>query len=308
MLWQVRPVGGLSLGSRGKQVETEIGIDFGELVRQRWDALTKSGQQMARYLLTNQDEAAFLSAAELAGRLSVSEATAVRFAQALGFSGYPELRASLQRSFRSRVTHSFRLRESLDDLRERGDILEQVTASEIDSLSQALQAVDRQALHRAVDLLRERDRVFVFGLGPSITLVDLLQIRLQRFGRHVIPLTTTGREILEPLLLMSERDLLFAIGFFDVTPSLQFVMEHARRCGCDSILLTDTLGSLLGDKASVVLSARRGPVSAFHSLTVPMTVINTLLLALAQADQERAVANLDRLDDLRRAYAVAVKG
>jgi DNA-binding MurR/RpiR family transcriptional regulator len=68
------------------------------------------------------------------------------------------------------------------------------------------------------------------------------------------------------------------------------------------------LGSIIGNKADVVLAARRGPISAFHSLTVPMTIINTLLLALAQTDQERAMSNLDRLDELRRTYAFTVEG
>ncbi len=288
-------------------LELEIGVEFGVLVRGRLDSLTKSGQQIARYLLRNQDEAAFLSAAELAERLGVSEATAVRFAQALGFSGYPEMRAILQRSFRSRVTHSFRLQERLHELRQQGDILDQLIASEIDYLTQALRAVDRAAFGRAVDLLRDCDRLFVFGLGPSIALVDLLQLRLQRFGRHVIALTTTGREVLEPLLSMTSADVLLAIGFFDVNPTLQFVIDRARQCGSAAILLSDTLGSLLGDKVDVVLAARRGPVSAFHSLTVPMTIINALLLALAQAEPERAVANLDQLDELRRSYASIAK-
>lgn len=274
-------------------------IEFAELVRKHFEGLTKSEKRIASYMLKNQDEAAFLSASELANRLDLSEATAVRFAQSLGFSGFPELRAAIQASFRSRVTHSVRLQERLDDLRHGGDIFERLTVSEIDYLTQALHTVDRAAIHKAVALLRERDRVFVFGLGPSISLVDLLEIRLRRFGRYVLPLTTTGREIVEPLLLMTGDDLLFAIGFFDVTPALQLVLDHARECGCPSILLTDTLGSLLGDKTDVVLAARRGPVSAFHSLAVPMTIINTLLLALAQADQERAISNLDKLDDIR---------
>jgi DNA-binding MurR/RpiR family transcriptional regulator len=238
----------------------------------------------------------------------LSEATAVRFAQSLGFSGYPEMRAALQTSFRGRVTHAVRLRARLGNSRQDGDIFERLTVSEIDHLTQALRTVDRAAIHQAVNLLRERERVFVFGIGPSISLVDLLEIRLRRFGRQVIPLTMSGREILEPLLLMTGADLLFAIGFFDVTPALQLVLDHAQACGCVSILLTDTLGSIIGNKAGVVLAARRGPISAFHSLTVPMTIINTLLLALAQTDQERAMSNLDRLDELRRTYAFTVEG
>jgi DNA-binding MurR/RpiR family transcriptional regulator len=51
--------------------------------------------------------------------------------------------------------------------------------------------------------------------------------------------------------------------------------------------------------ATVVLAARRGPVATFHSLTVPMTIVNTLLLALAQVDQSLAMENLDKLDQLR---------
>lgn len=289
-------------------METRERIDFGELVHQRFDTLTKSGKRIASYVLHNQDEAAFLSASELAARLGLSEATAVRFAQALGFTGFPQMREVLQASFRNRVTHSVRVRERIGDLRSEGDIFERLTVSEIDYLTQALHSVDRDAIHQAVELLRDTDRVFVFGLGPSVTLVNLMEIRLQRFGRHVIPLTTTGREILEPLLLMTGDDLLFAIGFFDVNPTLRFVLDHAKECGCLSILLTDTLGSVLGDRANVVLAARRGPVSAFHSLAVPMTIINTLLLALVQTDQERAIPHLDRLDELRRSYVSAAGG
>jgi DNA-binding MurR/RpiR family transcriptional regulator len=289
-------------------MDVTTGLEFNELVRERFDDLTKSEKRIASYLLKNQDEAAFLSAAELAARLNLSEATVVRFAQSLGFGGFPDLRVALQSSFRLRVTHSARLRGRLDELRQDGDILERLTVAEIDYLTQALRTVDREALRQAVSLLRERNRTFVFGLHASVSLVDLLEIRLRRFGRHVIPLTTTGREMLEPLLLMTGDDLLFVIAFFDVNPALRLVIDHARACACPVILLTDTLGSILGNEADVVLAARRGPVSAFHSLTVPMTIINTLLLALAQTDWERASSNLDRLDELRRAYATASEG
>lgn len=217
------------------------------------------------------------------------------------------MRSALQDSFRSRVSHSARLRGRLDDLHQVGDIFERLTASEIDYLSQALRTVDREAMYRAVDLLQERQRLFLFGLGPSVALVELLETRLRRFRRDVIRLTTTGREILDRLLLMTGDDLLFAVGFFDVNPTLDFVMDRAQKCGCPSILLTDTLGPLFSDKADVVLSAQRGPVSAFHSLTVPMTITNTLLLALAQTDEERFMSYLDSLDGMRRAYASVVQ-
>ena len=279
--------------------DTKGDQDFSQIISDHYNQLTKSEKHIANYLRKNQEESAFLSAGELADRLGLSEATMVRFARNMGFDSYPAMRAVLQENFRSRVTHSARLRSRLDDLREEGDIFEKVTVSEIDYLTQALQTIDREALHNAVDQMIRCDHIFVFGTGPSISLVHLLNLRLTRFGKQVIPLTIAGRETLEPMLLMTERDLLFAIGFFDINPALQTILDYAREVKCPAILLTDTLGSVIGEKVDIILAAKRGPVSAFHSLVVPMTIINTLLLEIATKDQDSVTANLDKLDQLR---------
>lgn len=273
-------------------------VDFSQIISENYKNLTKSEKQIADYLRKNQEESAFLSAGELADRLSLSEATLVRFARSLGFDSYPAMREVLQENFRHRVTHSTRLRSRLDELRETGDIFERLVASEIDYMTQSLESVNRDALHRAVDLMKARKRIFIFGLGPSLSLVELMKIRLERFGRQVIPLTTAGREFLEPLLSMTENNLLFVICFFDVTPALQLVLDYARDVHCPVIMLTDTLGSIIGDRADVVLSAKRGPVSGFHSFVVPMTIINSILLAMA-SEEGGVMENLDKLDQLR---------
>jgi DNA-binding MurR/RpiR family transcriptional regulator len=282
-------------------IPTKTSIDFGQIISENYKDLTKSEKQIADYLRKNQEESAFLSAGEIANRLELSEATLVRFARSLGFDSYPAMREVLQENFRRRVTHSARLRSRLDDLREAGDIFERLVVSEMDYMTQSLESVDREAWHEAVGLMKDRKRIYIFGLGPSISLVELMRIRLERFGHQVVPLTTTGREFLEPLLSMTKDDLLFVICFFDVTPALELLLDYARETGCPVVMLTDTLGSIIGEKASVVLSARRGPVSGFHSLVVPMTIINSLLLAIG-SEESGVMENLDKLDQLREQF------
>ena len=209
------------------------------------------------------------------------------------------MRSVLQDNFRRRVTHSSRIRGRLDDLREAGDIFERLAVTEIDYLSQALESIDRTAMKKAVDLFKKHKRIFVFGLGPSISLVDLMEIRLRRFGKDVVPLINSGREVIEPLLNLHSDDLLFVICFFDQNPTLNLVLEYGLEVGCPIIMLTDTLDTILNGKAEVTLAARRGPVGAFHSLVVPMTVINAILLSVAGTDQEHVMATLDKLDVLR---------
>ena len=274
-------------------------IDFSQVLTDHFNDLTKSEKRIANFLRKNQEESAFLSAGEIASRLDLSEATLVRFARSLGFSSYPAMRTVLQDNFRRRVTHSARLRGRLNDLRDGGDIFERLTATEIDFLTQALDSIKQEELNKAVEILHEHDRVFVFGLGPSVSLVDLLELRLRRFGREVVPLTNSGREFLEYLPMMEEKDLLFVICFFDQNPALKLVIDYANKVGATVIMLTDTLEAILGDKVDVVLSAKRGPIGEFHSLVVPMTVINSLLLSLASMEQEKSMTLLDKLDNLR---------
>jgi len=274
-------------------------IDFSQVLTDHFNDLTKSEKRIANFLRKNQEESAFLSAGEIASRLDLSEATLVRFARSLGFSSYPAMRTVLQDNFRRRVTHSARLRGRLNDLRDGGDIFERLTATEIDFLTQALDSIKQEELNKAVEILHEHDRVFVFGLGPSVSLVDLLELRLRRFGREVVPLTSSGREFLEYLTMMEENDLLFVICFFDQNPALKLVIDYANKVGATIIMLTDTLEAILGDKVDVVLSAKRGPIGEFHSLVVPMTVINALLLSLASMEQEKSMTLLDKLDNLR---------
>ena len=155
--------------------------DFGLIISEKFPDLTKSEKRIANFLRKNQEESAFLPAGEIAKRLNISEATLVRFARTLGFPSYPAMRTVLQDNFRRRVTHSSRIRGRLDDLREAGDIFDRLAVTEIDYLSQAIDSIDRSSMKQAVKLFKKHKRIFVFGLGPSISLVDLMEIRLRRF-------------------------------------------------------------------------------------------------------------------------------
>jgi DNA-binding MurR/RpiR family transcriptional regulator len=275
------------------------GSDFAQLISGVYGTLTKSEKRIANFFRKNQDESSFLSAAEIAERLDLSEATIVRFARTLGYPSFPALRNQLQEHFRHRITHSSRLRSRLDDLRETGDIYERLTATEIDYLSQALESVDRNAITESVKMIQSHQRIFVFGLGPSISLVDLMEIRLRRFGKDVVTLKSSGREALEKLILLKRDDLVFVICFFDQNPTLNLVLDFARKTGSTIVMLTDTLDSVIGSQADVILAAQRGPVGEFHSLVVPMTIINAILLTIASEAQEKIMPVLDKLDCLR---------
>jgi DNA-binding MurR/RpiR family transcriptional regulator len=274
--------------------------DFQQRLEDHLPSLTKSQQRIASYLLANYDEAAFLSAADLASRLELSEATMARFARAIGYDGFRELRGCLQRLFRAEATPASRLQHKLSELASsQGHTLTKVLAMEVQYLTEASQSLELADFDRAIDILLSGQRIFVFASGPSGILADLAVWRLRRLGILTVPMTESGRHLLEKLQLLQPSDVVLAAGFHHVRSELVAVLDHARALGCGSILLTDTLGPALRGKPDVILAARRGPVSTFHSLTVPMSILNALILAVAMARPDESLAALNRLQQLR---------
>ncbi|HOG48702.1 MAG TPA: MurR/RpiR family transcriptional regulator, partial [Anaerolineae bacterium] len=192
--------------------------EFQRRLEERYSSLTKSEQRIASYLLANSDEAAFFTAVELAQRLEVSEATVVRFARAVGYDGFPELRRCLQNLFRVKVTPANRLQRALADLRgSQGHILAKVVAMEVEYLTEALHTVDPAEFDRAAEILLAGRTIHVFSTGPSRILADLAELRLRRFGVPTVAITESGRDVLERLLLLQPGDAVLIAGFHRIT-------------------------------------------------------------------------------------------
>src|ERR1700739_677981 len=72
-------------------------------IRARFDEFSRSQKDVAQYIVDHLDEAAFQTAGERARRASTSSSTVVRFSQALGFEGFPELQQAARDEYRRRV-------------------------------------------------------------------------------------------------------------------------------------------------------------------------------------------------------------
>ena len=66
--------------------------------------LSKSEQKIAEKLKKHLPEMAFLTGQEFAKECNVNSSTITRFAQKLGFSGYPQLKKELQKIYKKTYT------------------------------------------------------------------------------------------------------------------------------------------------------------------------------------------------------------
>lgn len=64
-------------------------------IRQRYQGLAQSDKKLADYLLLQPDTARHLSSQQLANEAGVSQSSVVKFAQKLGYKGFPALKLAL---------------------------------------------------------------------------------------------------------------------------------------------------------------------------------------------------------------------
>jgi DNA-binding MurR/RpiR family transcriptional regulator len=264
--------------------------------------LSRKERAVAEFYVEHREEAAFLSAAEIAKRLGTSDATVVRAVKALGYSGIPELRRELIDALRARATPAVRLGRSLEDAGE--DPLGHVVDLEIGLLESA-RSIDREDFDRAVGLLASAGRVLAFGLGPTGPLAEYFALRLNRFGRASEAITESGLLLADALLALQPGDALVLIAHERLDRPADVTLGRANELGLPVVLLTDTLGTKLADRIDVALVSPRSRGGSLSSSASTIAILEALLLALAARDRGRSLAALAELNELRKRLRVA---
>lgn len=70
-------------------------------IRQRYPDLAQSDKKLADYLLSQPDTARHLSSQQLAAEAGVSQSSVVKFAQKMGFKGFPALKLAISEALAS---------------------------------------------------------------------------------------------------------------------------------------------------------------------------------------------------------------
>jgi hypothetical protein len=133
----------------GKEKEQVAGMakqNLLTMIQMRMPEFSKGQKQIANYILSHYEKAAYMTASKLGGLVGVSESTVVRFAIELGFEGYPELQRALQELIRTKLT-SFQRIEVANNLIGDGDMLEKVLMSDAERIRHTLDLVDRDVFN-----------------------------------------------------------------------------------------------------------------------------------------------------------------
>jgi DNA-binding MurR/RpiR family transcriptional regulator len=269
--------------------------------RDQLAALSPTERRVAEFLTSSGAEALVLSAAAIAERLGTSDATVVRTAQALGYSGLSEMRRALA-SRSPDPLPAQRLQRTLADT-PADQMLTASVANHLAGVDSLTQRVTPDIFQRAVQILGGGKRIVWRGVGPSASLAEYAALLCQRVGRPSSSWTRTGTSFADELLQLERGDVVAVLAYGRVQTDVHVLLDHATNLGSDIVLLTDSYPHQIADQVALILESGRGIPGLFASHTTTLVLMEALVLGLAATDPSAAQDSLAQLNDLRAALA-----
>jgi DNA-binding MurR/RpiR family transcriptional regulator len=280
----------------------ESSRDILNVIRQKRKTLSKGQKRIADYVLENYEKAAFMTASDLGKKAKVSESTVVRFAAALGFSGYPEFVRQLSDIVQEKI-HSIERIEIGESVMSRAQILSNVMKADADKILLTQEKIDAQAFEMAVSDIQSADSVYIIGLRSCHALASFLAYYLKLIRKNVVLLESTGtNEILEEMIHVGSGDVVVGISFPRYSMATLRALEFANERNAKIIAITDSSHSPMNMYSSCNLLAKSSMASVVDSLAAPLSVINALIVALCMEQPQEVLDNLSMLEDVLNNY------
>jgi DNA-binding MurR/RpiR family transcriptional regulator len=253
-----------------------------DYITARFDEFSRSQKDVAQYIVDHLDEAAFQTAEELARRASTSSSTVVRFSQALGFEGFPELQQAAREEYRrqagtgqgSGATGGAAIVAaplfSLDQTE-----YETALATDHVNVEETARKLSRRDMEAAVEAITTAERVLIAGTDQMAFFASYLRHLLMLLDIRAEVVASPSQEALGRLSRIDELTLVIGLSAGRPHPLIARTMKLARHRRAPTLAITD---------ATLSEVARLARIRLYYSSNSPAYVrSHVALLSLLQA-------------------------
>ena len=264
--------------------------------------LSKGQKRIAEYIDSHTESVITMTAGAVARECDVSESTVVRFASALGFDGYLEMRQALCTLVRGELTAEQRFKMTAAIPKE--DVPEAVLKSDIQNIRKTLESLSKDDFDSAVRRLLDARRVYIIGLRSAAPLALFLYHYLHQILEDVALVQDSLGDVFEEIERIGNQDVLVGISYPRYSARTLDCMRFARQNGAQVIALTDCDRSPLKECSTVCLYAATDMTTFVDSLSAPLSVINALAVSVGLQRSGHMQKHYQRLEGIWDAHSV----
>lgn len=263
--------------------------------------LTKTEKILRDFFLDQEKKACFMTSTDIALATGVSEATVIRFARKLGFTGFTEfqkyLRDNLQKEYSqisTNITVPYeRLLKSLE--KEDADYVEEFAISSQNNILNTISNNKQSKYDKAINIILGSKTKYILGSRANVGLASYTYFLLNCMLPDVQFAGTPAASQIDNVLHISEQDVLLAFSFPRYSQLDEITVKMARDAGAKIIVISDRPSAPVAAWASVVFTVDVSSPIFFNSFVGAQLVLETLCAGLSR---KIGKANTERLKTL----------
>jgi DNA-binding MurR/RpiR family transcriptional regulator len=268
--------------------------------------MSKSQKKIASYLLKHTETGPFLTASKLAKLTEVGEATVVRFAVSMGYSGYPELQRALQSALQLKMTSAEMFAQTMPSIKEPTNPLAELVQGDITNLQLTFSQIDQQVFDEAVKEMIKAKRIYILAYRSAVSLGKFLSFYLDLVLQNT-ELIEQADGMSEHLLDIKEGDLVIAFGFARYTKRTIEALNYVKQKKVKTIVITDHPLSPLVPYGDLNFHTSTEINSFIDSFTAPMCLVNALITAVTRNEHIKVEKRLQELEKLWDTFDIFYK-
>ncbi len=273
-------------------------------IRKNMPKLSKGQKLIANYILEHYEKAVFLTAARLGAIVGVSESTVVRFANELGYDGYPKFQDALEELVKSKLTAMQRLEVTTDRINT-NEVLKSVLQMDEDKIRYTREQIDNEAFNQAIEKIIGAKTIYVLGVRSCAGLASFLGFYLNIIFDNIKVINTNSiSEMFEAIHRIDEKDVVIGISFPRYSKRVMKCLEFAQSKKASVIAITDSYISPIASYSDHALIGCSEMVSFVDSLVAPLSIINAIIVAISLRKKDEISVNLEKLENIWVEYEV----
>jgi DNA-binding MurR/RpiR family transcriptional regulator len=265
-------------------------MSYENRIRENRQRMSKSFSRLADYILDSYIQAALMTATELAHTIDVDAATVVRFAQRLGYSGFPEL----QEEIKERVKNDLLIRpEQATDPDSIPGVVNAAMNRLGEAIEQARMLLDTDAVAKMIDQIGKARRIIIVpdGLGQvaAYNLRNLLEL-----GGFLVTVAQPGvTDLARTVSAATSEDLILAIDVAGDAPYIARALAEAVAVNIPTAAIVGAASHQSAGETDVVLAAQHQP-----SISLGIVVVDGIVFTLAEALRWQYEERFTRADEV----------
>ncbi|ASV56465.1 MULTISPECIES: MurR/RpiR family transcriptional regulator [Lelliottia] len=271
-------------------------------IRQRYAGFAQSDKKLADFLLAQPDRARHLSSQQLASEAGVSQSSVVKFAQKIGFKGFPALKLAISEALVNNPNpQSMPLHNQI-----RGDdpmrlVGEKLIKENVSAMHATLDVNSEEKLLESVGMLRTARRIILTGIGASGLVARNFGWKLTKIGYNAV-VEQDMHALLSTVQAMAPEDLLLAISYSGERREINLASDEALRVGGKILAITGFTPNALQQRATrclyTIAEEQATRSAAISSTSAQMMLTDLLFVALVQQDLEHAPERIRHSEEL----------